>query len=252
MNFCVTNIQRFSLHDGPGIRTTVFLKGCSIKCPWCANPENINLNPEKYIIGQEEGVYGMQMTVEELFDYLMRDKVFYENGGVTFSGGEPLLQAINLEPLLKKIQDVRIHICIETALFVSEELLDVALNYVDLFYVDIKLMDSTKCKDILGGDLELYKKNVKKIFQANKEVIFRIPVIKGYTFTEENIELIISFIHEMQINKIELIKGHNLGREKAKSIKRKMIDVEDISDTELEILKEKLETSGATVIICEV
>ena len=101
----ITNIQRFSLHDGPGIRTTVFLKGCSIRCPWCSNPENLNGYPEKYNKNGIEGIYGKEYSCDEVYDEIMKDEVFYEDdGGVTFSGGEALPQTVNLIQLIKRIR----------------------------------------------------------------------------------------------------------------------------------------------------
>ena len=105
MKVRVSNIQRFSLHDGPGIRTTVFLKGCNLRCPWCSNPENIDFEPTKYINEntKEQGIFGKDIEMSELFEEIMKDKQYYNmnDGGVTFSGGEPLLQIKVIEPLLK-------------------------------------------------------------------------------------------------------------------------------------------------------
>ena len=89
----LTNIQRFSLHDGPGIRTTIFLKGCSLRCPWCSNPENLNPYPEEYIKDGNRGIYGKEYAIDEIFIEVMKDKDYYEsNGGLNFSGGEALLK----------------------------------------------------------------------------------------------------------------------------------------------------------------
>ena len=102
----ISNIQRFSLHDGPGIRTTVFLKGCTLKCPWCANPENILYKSEAYQTENgRAGVYGQWTTSDELYGEVMKDAVFYaQGGGVTYSGGEPLMQARPLLPLMEKLK----------------------------------------------------------------------------------------------------------------------------------------------------
>lgn len=113
----ITNIQRFSLHDGPGIRTTVFLKGCSIRCPWCSNPENINHQIEKYVKDGKEGFYGKEYSVDEVLKEVLKDKIFYEdNGGVTFSGGEALLYAKELLPLMEQIKQNNISIAVESSL----------------------------------------------------------------------------------------------------------------------------------------
>lgn len=219
----VTNIQRFSLHDGPGIRTTVFLKGCSLRCPWCSNPENLSHNVEEYIKDGMKGRYGKWYSVKELYDEVMKDVVFYEiEGGVTFSGGETLLQARQLKPLWSLLKDEKnlmgqeVHMAVETCLFVPEEYLLMAIRYIDLFYVDIKILDKGKCREILHGDLSLYEKNIKTLMDSYKPVVLRIPVISGYTDKIDNRSLVADMVKDCinmgNILKIELIKEHNLGR----------------------------------------
>ena len=142
MKVRVSNIQRFSLHDGPGIRTTIFFKGCNLKCPWCANPENIDFMPTPYINDntKEEGIFGYEVEALELYEEIIKDKEFYKlnNGGVTFSGGEPMLQMRQLEPLLQKLKEEKINMCIETALQVPKELVEIAQKYIDEFIIDTK------------------------------------------------------------------------------------------------------------------
>ena len=178
-----TNIQRFSLNDGPGIRTTVFLKGCNLRCPWCANPENIDYQLTPYINENENGVFGQDIEVLELYEKIIKDKPFYElnNGGVTFSGGEPLLQIKALEPLLQKLKKEKINMCIETALQVPSELVEIAVNYIDEFIVDIKILDEDECKIVLNGNIDLYKKNLEILIQNAQIDIFRIPLVNEYT-----------------------------------------------------------------------
>ena len=188
----VTNIQRFSLHDGPGIRTTVFLKGCSLHCPWCSNPENLHPYPEEYVKDGGKGIYGKYLSCDEIYREIIKDRIFYKQpdesielgthrGGVTFSGGEPLLQFDVLEPLLQRLKNENIHICVETSLFVPEDKLLIALRYVDMFYVDVKILDEATCFEILGGSLNQYKKNSEILFLSGKTVVFRVPVIGGFT-----------------------------------------------------------------------
>lgn len=138
----ITNIQRFSLHDGPGIRTTVFLKGCSIKCPWCSNPENIKNYPEVYYKDGVKGIYGKEFSLDEIYAEIVKDRVFYEdNGGVTFSGGESLLYVDELLPLMNKLKKENITIAVETCLFVPRQKLEKVIPYIDFFYVDMKILD---------------------------------------------------------------------------------------------------------------
>lgn len=130
----ITNIQRFSLHDGPGIRTTVFLKGCSIRCPWCSNPENINHQIEKYVKDGKEGFYGKEYSVDEVLKEVLKDKIFYEdNGGVTFSGGEALLYAKELLPLMEQIKQNNISIAVESSLFVPSSYLEMVIPFLSTF-----------------------------------------------------------------------------------------------------------------------
>ena len=190
MKVIVSNIQRFCLHDGPGIRTTVFFKGCNLRCPWCSNPENINFNIEEYNYNNQKGKYGKEYSLDELESEILKDKDYYDtNGGVTFSGGEPLLQFKNIEPLLKKLKEDKINICVETALTVPKEFINIALKYVDEFIIDIKIIDSTS--DKINGNPSLYLDNVKEVYSKNKNIIFRIPLVYDYTYTESNINKII-------------------------------------------------------------
>ena len=141
MTVRITNIQHFSLHDGPGIRTTVFLKGCNLTCPWCCNPENINYEIEYYIEDGIEKEFGYDISLEDLEKEILKDQVYYENdGGVTFSGGEPLLQIKLLEPLLKSLKEKEINICFETALSVPLENLKLAIEYADELFIDVKFI----------------------------------------------------------------------------------------------------------------
>ena len=152
MTLRITNIQHFSLHDGPGIRTTVFLKGCNLKCPWCANPECIS--------SEIQGEFGYDIPLAKLENEIIKDEPFYKTGGgVTFSGGEPLLQINNLEPLLNSLKNKNINICFETALFVPEKYLKIAKKYCDEFIVDIKMIDSITCMEVIGGKISQFLNN---------------------------------------------------------------------------------------------
>lgn len=260
----ITKIQRFSLHDGPGIRTTVFLKGYSLRCPWCANPENLNAEPEPYQKDGRDGVYGQLMSCEELFETLMKDRSFYTpsaafgsyadmSGGVTFSGGEPLLQMDRLEFLCRKLQEEKIHMCVETALFVPKEMLFIALKYIDLFFVDIKFLNAMLCREILKGDLEQYQKNVEILFSEKKPVIFRIPVIGGFTDSDENRQEVLDWVKKYRPIKIELIKEHNLGDSKYRSLGMTPIKLNTVTDSEMERYKEEIVSNvNVEVEICKV
>ena len=247
----VSNIQRFSLHDGPGIRTTVFLKGCSLHCPWCANPENMIQNIETFVWEKKEYIYGKNLSLQNIFDECIKDKIFYgDEGGVTFSGGEPLLQVEQYEPLLQKFKNENINLCTETALFVSRNNVELSAKYFDFYYIDIKILDKNKCKNIIGGELDIYYKNVKYLLQKNKQIQFRMPLIESYTTEIENIKLIVKFCLNNKIKKLELIKGHNLGHKKYQTMGKKMCLVPDLSIQKLKEIQNIFSGNGIKTKLC--
>lgn len=233
----VTNIQRFSLHDGPGIRTTVFLKGCTLRCPWCCNPENILSQIQHYEKNGIRGTYGVRYTTDSLYKEIIKDKSFFAGsiedygitspallmklpGGITFSGGEALLQISQLEQLLQRLNKEHIHMTVETSLFVRQEALRIAIRYIDLFYVDIKILDSEKCKRHQHGSLNQFLENWSVLLESGKPIVVRVPVIGGYTDGPDNIAAIIDLLKKAKGNiiKVELLKEHNLGIQKYRSL----------------------------------
>lgn len=260
----ITNIQRFSLHDGPGIRTTVFCKGCSLRCPWCSNPETQNPYPEEYQKDGEKGIYGRYMTCDGICREVLKDRIFYEQreaegcladftGGVTFSGGEPLLQADRMEPLFRRLKERDIPLCAETGLFVSEDRLRLAIKYLNLFYVDIKILDEDLCRRILGGNLKEYFSNLEILFRAQVPVVFRIPVIGGYTDDEKNRKKAAELLKEYRPLKVELLKEHDLGRSKYVSLKMPAPELGAVTDEEMEQYQKELEHfTGLAAEVCRV
>ena len=229
----VSNIQRFSLQDGPGIRTTVFLKGCSLHCPWCSNPETISHQPEPFLKDGQVLECGTYYSNVELYEILMRDRIYYENGGVTFSGGEPLLQVRRYEDLLKKLKEEDIHLCAETALFVSRDNLEIAVRYFDLMYIDIKILDGDRCKKYLGGDISEYIRNLQFVVTCNVPIILRMPLVGGYTDDEVNIKNVIRLMKNSGINTIELLQEHHMGLDKYAAVGRDKPTLKGMSDDEM-------------------
>lgn len=242
MNIRITDIQHFCLHDGPGIRTTVFLKGCNLKCPWCANPECISYDFQEYDDNGIKGVFGYDISLKKLEQEILKDEVFYSinNGGVTFSGGEPLLQIKKLEPLLKSLKEKNINICIETALMCDTELVHMSSFYVDEYFVDIKVLDKQSCIDILNGNLDLYYENLDLLFFKKKKLTFRLPLVNEYTLNDDNINLICNFFKRYSHNKVEIFKAHNLAEKKYYFLNKKMIVFSDISDEKVQEIYNKL------------
>lgn len=275
----LTNIQRFSLHDGPGIRTTVFLKGCSLRCPWCSNPENLVNHPQDYIKDDLPGTYGKYYEPETLVHECLKDKNFYEGkindpiswnitdaeqiellpGGVTFSGGECLLQMPKLVSVITALHDEGVHVAVETCLFCSPANLSLALNHIDFFYVDMKILSPDRCKSVEHGNLELYLSNLHTLLSwtdgagKHKPVVIRIPVIGTYTDTPENRTAVHDLISKYResILKIELIKEHNLGESKYRSLNMQM-DYHGVDDELMEIYKDELSDLGIPTEICKI
>lgn len=272
----LTNIQRFSLHDGPGIRTTVFLKGCSLRCPWCSNPENMKSTPEQYNKDGIEGVFGTPYSIKELVQECIKDKNYYGHsdesewhitsvdelnslpGGITLSGGEPLLQMDSIESFCNEMHHQGIHIAIETSLFAPQSNLVLALDNIDLFYVDIKIMDKDKCREIEKGDIDLFIANLDFLFGwedksgIGKPTIIRIPVIGEMTDDYDNRMAVYKLLHKYKdkIIKIELIKEHHLAEKKYESLNRKMY-YHGIEDKLLETYKKELDSLGIPIDICQ-
>lgn len=236
MKVRITDIQHFSLHDGPGIRTTVFLKGCNLKCPWCANPECIS--------SKIQGEFGYDISLEELENEILKDEPYYKTGGgVTFSGGEPLLQIKYLEPLLKSLKLKNINICFETSLFVPKEYLCIANLYADAFIVDIKILTHENVKNVLNGNINQYLDNLN-VLELNK-TIFRIPVTEYSLYDRE---LILKLVSNFKPKKIEIFKLHNLAQRKYK-ILNKNFYYKEVSNTIIKDFQNSLNQIAPTEII---
>lgn len=241
MKVRITNIQHFSLHDGPGIRTTIFLKGCSINCPWCANPECIS--------SEIEGEFGQDILLKELEEEILKDEPFYKTGGgVTFSGGEPLLQIKNLKPLLKSLKDKNINICFETSLFVPQEFLEIANKYVNEFIVDIKILKEKESKNILNGNINQYLNNLP-LLDLNKTT-FRFP-LNEFTITDENINLISDLLKKFKAKKLEIFKIHNLARKKYEILNKEFY-YKEISNEQIQEVYKKLKKNIENIEIIEI
>lgn len=241
----ITNIQRMCFHDGPGIRTTVFTKGCTLHCPWCSNPENLNSAPESYEKDGVRGVYGKEYTVAELMKAVLKDQDFWgPDGGVTFSGGEALMQAEALEDVFRELKSQGIHLAVETALFVPEQYLEKAMAYIDYFIVDVKILEPALCREALGGNLELYLRNVKRLYDSGRLKLFRVPCCQEYTLSECNRELLAGFFREYMDVPVQIFAVHGLGEKKYQSLGRTMWKAEELEHEVLEAFCQELRQRG--------
>jgi len=256
----IFNIQKYSIHDGPGIRTTVFFKGCPLNCWWCHNPESQSSFPELIFwkdrcihcktcittcplgaLTLEDGlvltdkgkctlcgecvqkcptiareIIGQKMTVEEIMEEIEKDGVFYREsgGGVTFSGGEPLMQQDFLEELLRNCHQKKIHTTLDTTGYCNWHFLDGISRFVDLFLYDIKIMNDEAHIKYTGVSNQIILENLKKLSAKGENIIIRIPIIPDINDDMQNITDIGKSLKSMNIKFIELLSYHNIASEK--------------------------------------
>ena len=214
IQFNISDIQHFSVGDGPGIRTTVFLKGCNLRCPWCHNPETIS--PEAVTLTYKKAnktvTYGRTMTVDEVVAEVMEDIDFYRQsgGGVTISGGEPLLRHEAVAALAKALQDKGIPVILDTAGCVSWSRFEAVLPFVDTVFLDWKTSDPSFMTERIGGNVSLIKENLTRLIASGTDVHIRIPLIPGVNTSEEAVAAIITDLREAGAKTVALLPFHRL------------------------------------------
>ena len=294
----ITNIQGFSIHDGPGIRTVVFLKGCPLRCRWCANPECISSDvqigfianlcthcnkcfpacPENALTaypmrhriddarctgcGKCADVcdnkalvrYGMEMHVSDVFDAVRRDKMFYDagGGGVTVSGGEPLLQPAFVRELFELCKNAGIGTCVETSGYVPEQNLLEVLPLTDHLLFDLKHMDPALHRQYTGQSNEIILKNAALAAEKGADIVFRIPLIPGVNDDDANIAATAAFVNGLPVRpRLQLMPYHRLGESKCKALNRpiRMHDVKVMTPEQLVAVKQRYIKCGADCTI---
>lgn len=216
----VFNIQKFSIHDGPGIRTTVFFKGCPLKCRWCHNPEGINYQVETIRTkdGKSEMV-GKHYTVDELVKEMEKDQIFYEQsgGGVTLSGGEVMSQDMNfITELVQRLKRKGISVVIDTSGVAAFKNFEKILPYVDRFLYDLKFISSPLHKEYTGVPNDLVLENLKKISDAGGTISLRLIQLDGLNNSEREMDQTIQWLKEnnIHIDEVNLIPYHEFGSDK--------------------------------------
>lgn len=189
----IFDIKKFAIHDGPGIRTTVFLKGCPLKCWWCHNPESIKQIND---CGDSASELTKRYSVPELLNIIQKDQIFYDEsgGGVTFSGGEPLVQSDFLVKILKECKKKFITTTVDTCGYVPTESVKRIYTYTDLFLYDLKLFDDELHKKYIGVSNELIKNNLEFLYSVNSNVRIRVPLIPNITDTEDNLSAVSNYL----------------------------------------------------------
>lgn len=258
----VFNVQKFTIHDGPGIRTTFFLKGCNLNCPWCHNVESLSRLKElswdaakcrhcnRCVDACQQGalsfsesgalqfdeqrcercfncaqacrtqaleVIGTDYTANQLVDIALKDKAYFDasGGGVTISGGEPLLQSHFVATVFKLLKLQGVHTAIDTAGFVPWSSFERVLPYTDAILLDMKVLVEEQCTNMIGGKLRHFLKNLARLRQFSGDIYIRVPVVKGITDQAANIEAIKQAVSDHPaIRSIKLLPYHSVGADK--------------------------------------
>lgn len=293
----VFNIQKYSIHDGPGIRTTVFLKGCPLTCLWCHNPESIAPQTEiiywenkcigckdcvntcpygamqvvDYKVEKENSKCrrckvcidvcptgaieqaGKKMTEADVMREVEKDRVFYEEsgGGITFSGGECLLQPDFLESLLITCKAKGLHTALDTSGYASWKTITRLKDKVDLFLYDIKLMEEERHRKYTGVSNRLILENLRKLSEGSNKIWIRVPVIPGINDDEENIQALGAFIATVQIKDVFLLPYHSIAAAKYARLGKtyQLADAKSPSNKQMDEISRKLKEFGLHVQI---
>jgi pyruvate formate lyase activating enzyme len=257
MTGTIFRIARYAVHDGPGIRTTVFLKGCPLRCWWCHSPESQSTDPELMVqpercvkcgtclpacpnhaiepVGESfatdrgvcevcgacvracpsgaRAIVGITLTVDQLMAEIEKDVVFFDEsgGGVTFSGGEPLMQPDFLDEALRRCQAIRIHTAVDTCgLADSEVLLRISPN-TDLFLFDLKLMDDLRHREVTGASNQLIIENLKMLARSRGNIRIRFPLIPAINDDPENVRALGALVRSLGITRVDVLPYHRAG-----------------------------------------
>lgn len=293
----VFDIKKYAIDDGPGIRTTIFLKGCPLHCWWCHNPEGqasgpelmhrrrrcigcgecvkgcsrraISLVKEQIFIDRKKcdlcgkcssrcptgalTIVGKEMSVREVMEEINEDSIFYgeSGGGVTFSGGEPLLQFDFLDALLEACREKDLRTAVDTSGYASHESIDRISGRTDLFLYDLKIMDDRKHRKYTGMSNKLILDNFRKLAENRSDILVRFPIIPGINDDEDNVTATAEFILSQNIKSISLLPYHRSGVEKYKNLNRayRLKKIQSPSDQKLRLIKDRLETFGLKVRI---
>jgi pyruvate formate lyase activating enzyme len=260
MKACIFDIKRFAVHDGPGIRITVFFKGCKMSCWWCHNPEGINPEVENYtketiLDGKvicENAVAGEWISMEDMMREIEKERIFMDEsgGGVTFSGGEPFFQPEFLMAILKECRSKKIHTAIDTSGNTTERLIKQSADLTDLFLYDLKLIDEKEHEKYTGVSNKQIIRNLKILSDLKSNVHIRIPLIPGINDKPSQIESLINLISQLNgINNVDLLPYHYFARSKYKRFNRnnRLDGITKPTESQIQKLKKQFESAGFNV-----
>ncbi|MEN6593556.1 MAG: glycyl-radical enzyme activating protein [Clostridiaceae bacterium] len=242
----IFNIQKFSIHDGAGIRTDVFFQGCNLRCQWCSNPESQPVEP---LPGEKTRVY----TVDELMQELVKDKPFYitSGGGVTLTGGEALLWPDFVCSLCDALHAEGIHVALETAACVPEQTFLRVLKHVDFAYIDLKHPSDSKHRAGTGVGNALVLGNIAAALKTKTPIVVRIPVIPGYNDSTEDQHDFAATLIRLGVKEVQLLPFHQLGESKYQRLNLSYAfdGVKQLREGDVSAFADTLRAAGLTVQI---
>lgn len=267
----IFNIQRYSLNDGQGIRTVVFFKGCPHRCPWCANPES--LSPKIETVRRESkclrcvrcrqdanecpsGAWehiGRDVTLDQLERDVLKDEIFFRasGGGVTLSGGEVLMQAEFATRFLQRLRQLGIRTAIETAGDTAFSRLLPLAQACDEVLFDLKIMDDERAREVLNINQSRVLNNFQRLLKEGIRVTPRLPLIPGFTLTDENVAQILTFLAPLPVSEVHLLPFHQYGEPKYYQLDKvwQMAGIPAPTEQEIAPLREKVERAGYRVVM---
>ena len=252
----IFDIQRYSIHDGNGIRTIVFLKGCVLRCRWCCNPESQEYAVQTMMVQGKPKIIGRDITVAQAMEEVEKDRPYYRRsgGGLTLSGGESLCQPQFARDLLRAAWSVGIPTAMESMACAKYEVIESLLPYLDQYLMDIKHMDPKKHKAFTGRENGLMLENAGKVARSGMtELSIRVPVIPTFNDTPEEIRDIARFADKLPgVKRIHLLPYHRLGQDKYEGLGREylMKDILPPTNEHMEMLKRTVEQNCS--LICQI
>jgi pyruvate formate lyase activating enzyme len=254
MTGIVFDIKRFAIHDGPGIRTSIFLKGCPLSCWWCHNPESRKTGVEQldFKFKGKKNI-GWETDPEKLLIEVEKDRPFYEqsNGGITFTGGEPLMQADFLIAVAKLFKKNNLQLCLDTTGFASEKIFQKVSKYIDLFLFDLKHLYNEDHKKYTGVSNKVILKNLEFLIENKKEVHIRFPLLPSINDQAEHLESIAQYLNKLKQKNISILPFHKIAQGKYEQLnfENKMSGIQEPSIDEIENTKSFFEKRGFNVKI---
>ncbi len=300
----VSHVQRFSVHDGPGIRTTVFFKGCPLRCPWCHNPESVRPRAELSFDARRctgsracltrcpqdaislrgappslqvdraacDGcgecveacafgafeIIGRTVGVEDLLDELARDKSFFaaSGGGVTLSGGEATQQSPFLVALARRCAEIGVGVGLQTCGAASWATFEALLPWLEFIHFDLKLADDRRHRDVVGSGTRVIRDNARRLVEAGAPVVFRTPVVPGFTDDADNLLGLAAFLRELQVSQLHLLRYHRFGDAKHERLGRQPVTQVPPTPKEIDLsitaAASVLQAEGIAVILPDV